>query len=199
MPGGGYELKCPVDGLYQEDRNHPRASRLNGDSYRGGERMRWSWDGNLARNTPITRTGVRTPPSMWVNDYNKRPSPIELSGMVRSTENGRWFTGRLVQAGDGRQDMNLQRFFGRMNWHSSLAALDRMSWTGRDQSRNMAYCQESVSQITLFKRAGWGLEYSTPQQMFFAGPGDGRVTLLLATGTHLCTAFWSLRMSWEAR
>lgn len=141
----------------------------------GGARIRWSWDGNLSRNTPVTRTGIRTPPSMWINDLNKKPSSVELNGMVRSVENGRWFTGRMTLVGDGRQDMNLQRFFGRMNWHSSQEALSRKDWPGRYLTSPPAWriakrvCLRSRS---LRGRVG-GKESSTLRRKYFAGLGAG--------------------------
>lgn len=152
----------------------------------GGARIRWSWDGNLHRFTPVTRTGIRTPPSMWVNDMNKKPSPVELTGMARNVENGRWFTGQLTQIGDGHQDMGLQRFFDRMNWHTSLAALSRMNWPGRDQSSSMAYCLESMSQVSLFKRAGWGDGILDP-------PADV-LRRVWGWGGHFATRDWDAMM-----
>lgn len=78
----------------------------------GEKRSRWSWDGNMTRQTAITKTGIRTPPAMWVNEYNVKPNPVQTLALKRSTEHGRWFSGRIVQVGDGKQDMELQSFLG---------------------------------------------------------------------------------------
>lgn len=113
----------------------------------GANRLQWSWDGNLARQTPITHTGLRTPPSMWVNQFNVKPAPVTVEGIARSVENGRWFKGRIVQSGEGAQNMELERFFGRMDWVTATPALSSMTWPGRDMSTRLAYNLESTFQL----------------------------------------------------
>lgn len=90
---------------------------------------------------------------MWVNQYNVKPTPTTVDGMARSVEHGRWFTGRIVQIGDGAQNMELERFFGRMDWYTATPAIMSMSWPGRDISTRLAYNLESTYQLDLFKAA----------------------------------------------
>lgn len=60
-----------------------------------------------------------------------------------------------MQAGDGHQDVVVQRISARMNWKQCADRVNSMTWPGKDANLRLGYCLESNTQLALFKRTGW--------------------------------------------
>jgi len=81
--------------------------------------------------------------------------------------------------------MELQRVFGRMDWHGALEALSYMDWPGREQSTKVSYCRKSVSQTVLFIRAGWrGRDFRPTSRLPLQNLVMGRTFRRPGLGTH---------------
>jgi len=123
----------------------------------GDETVRWSWDCNRQRDTPVTFTGIRTPPAMWVNTLNETPTsfPTGTELYKRYTTPRVWYTGLRLQHGKARQDMTMQKLVSRLNWRQVRGRLSNMGWPFREENRKLCYLLESFTQVDLFRRTGW--------------------------------------------
>lgn len=163
----------------------------------GRSTVHWSWDGNLHRDTAVTFTGIKTPPNMWRNKMNIKPAPVEgiEERYQRAATPNVWYTGLMVQVGDGHQDPVMQKLAARMNWRQCANRISSMTWPGKDANMRIGYCLESNYQLDLFKRTGWsgGLpDIEGPDRRYTWGWG---VQSRFGIGPRCCTGLPHSHMS----